>query len=64
MGVCKEIGREGYVRRKWMLFAFLRRQSDKIEAEKLIGMYEIVGGQQDSCLIPRSGLVVKNAHRA
>lgn len=64
MGVGKEIGCEGYIRRKRMLFAFLGRQSHKIEAKELIGMYEIVGGQQDSCLIARSGLSVNLAHRA
>lgn len=64
MGVCKEIGREGYIRRERVLFAFLWRQSNKIEAEKLVGMYEIIGGQQDSCLIPRPGTNVRNSHKA
>lgn len=53
MGVGEKVGREGYVRRKWVLFAFLWCQSHKVEAKQLVGVCKIVGRQQDSSLVPR-----------
>lgn len=70
----EEIGGERYVAGKWLLFALFRDQSDKVEAKKLVGVSEIVRGEENGGLVPRSrvdvsgrlvvGMVIGAAHNS
>lgn len=56
MGVCEEIRGERYITGKWLLFALFGGQRDKVKTEELVGVREIVRGEENSGLIPRSGI--------
>lgn len=58
MGVCEEVGGERNVAGKWLLLALFRGQRDKIKTEELVGVREIVRGEEDGGCVPRTGLGV------
>lgn len=58
MGVCEEVGGERNVAGKWLLLALFGGQRDKIKTEELVGVREIVRGEEDGGCVPRTGLGV------
>lgn len=60
MGVREKIRGERYVAGKWLLFALFGRQRDKVEAKELVGVGEIVCGEENSSLVPRPGVDISD----
>ena len=58
VGVLKEVGGQGEERGEWALFVVLfGGGADEMVAEELVGVDEVVGGEEDGCLLGRTGIV-------
>lgn len=54
MGVCQEIGGERNIAGEWLLFTLFGGQRDKVKTEELVGVGEIVRGEENSGFVPRT----------